>query len=408
MLQFDPETRVLNQNPTETEFFQNPYPFYEQIRERSSVFYWKQYCYWCFLDHTDVSALLRDRRFGRQISHIAASVELGLPEHAARVKPFYDVDDRSMLQLEPPAHTRLRTLVNRAFVSRQVEKLRPQVEALAHRLIDDFPPNTVDMLTQFATPIPALTIAQFLGVPSVMVPKLLEWSHAMVAMYQFSRSRATEDAAVAATHEFSAYLRQLLYDKRQNPADDLMSALTRAAPDGESLTDDELIGTCILLLNAGHEASVHAFCNGVKSALESGFDRSSVFATPTSTAEFVEEILRFDAPLHLFDRYVLEDLSYKGINLKKGDKIGLMLGAANRDPARFPNPDRFDPSRSQNAHVSFGGGIHFCIGAPLARLELQVGLKVLFQRLPGLRLATKPRYRNAYHFHGLEALELAF
>ena len=408
MLHFDPVTRVVDQDPTAADFFQNPYPFYEKIRAQSPVFYWKQYGFWCFLDHTDVSALLRDRRFGRQISHIASRAELGQAEHPAHVKPFYDVDDRSMLQLEPPAHTRLRTLVNRAFVSRQVEKLRPQVEALAHQLIDDFPGHSVDLLAHFATPIPALTIAQFLGVPRAMVPKLLEWSHAMVAMYQFGRNRAIEDSAVAATLEFSAYLRQLLHDKRQSPADDLISALTHAAPDGESLTEDELIGTCILLLNAGHEASVHAFCNGVKSALESGFDRAAAFATPAATADFVEEILRFDAPLHLFDRYVLEDLSYGGLNFKKGDKIGLMLGAANRDPAKFQNPDRFDPARAQNAHVSFGGGIHFCIGAPLARLELQTGLKVLFQRLPDLHLATKPRYRNAYHFHGLEALELAF
>ena len=408
MLQFDPETRVLDQDPTELDFFQNPYPVYEKIRAQTRVFYWKQYGFWCFLDHADVSALLRDRRFGRQISHIASRAGLGVLEHPVHVQPFYDVDDRSMLQLEPPAHTRLRTLVNRAFVSRQVEKLRPQVEALAHQLIDDFPPRSVELLTQFATPIPALTIAQFLGVPRAMVPKLLEWSHAMVAMYQFGRTRAIEDTAVAATLEFSAYLRQLLQDKRENPADDLISALTRAAPDGESLTEDELIGTCILLLNAGHEASVHAFCNGIKSALEANFDRSSAFATQASTDDFVEEILRFDAPLHLFDRYVLEDLSYNGLNLKQGDKIGLMLGATNRDPVKFPDADRFDPARAQNAHVSFGGGIHFCIGAPLARLELQVGLKVLFQRLPDLRLAAKPRYRNAYHFHGLEALELAF
>ena len=408
MLQFDPKTRVLDQDPTELDFFQNPYPVYEKIRAQTPVFYWKQYGFWCFLDHADVSALLRDRRFGRQISHIASRAGLGQAEHPAHVKAFYDVDDRSMLQLEPPAHTRLRTLVNRAFVSRQVEKLRPQVEALAHQLIDDFPPRSVELLTQFATPIPALTIAQFLGVPRAMVPKLLEWSHAMVAMYQFGRTRAIEDTAVAATLEFSAYLRQLLQDKRENPADDLISALTRAAPDGESLTEDELIGTCILLLNAGHEASVHAFCNGIKSALEANFDRRSAFATQASNEDFVEEILRFDAPLHLFDRYVLEDLSYNGLNLKQGDKIGLMLGAANRDPVRFPDADRFDPARAQNAHVSFGGGIHFCIGAPLARLELQVGLKVLFQRLPDLRLAAKPRYRNAYHFHGLEALELAF
>ncbi len=408
MLHFDPETRVVDLDPTLDDFVQNPYLYYEKIRAHSPLFYWKQYGFWCFLGHDDVSALLRDKRFGRQISHIASRAEFGLPEHPLHTKPFYDVDDRSMLQLEPPEHTRLRHLVNRAFVSRQVEKLRPQVEALAHDLIDAFPANRVDLLTQFATQIPARIIARFLGVPPQMVPNLLNWSHAMVAMYQFGRTRALEDQAVAATQEFTAYLQTLLEHKRAHPEDDLISMLVQAAPAGESLDQQELIGTCILFLNAGHEASVHAFCNGVKTALEANFDRVAAFASQNSAANFVEEILRFDAPLHLFDRYVLEDLTYRDVKFKKGDKIGLMLGAANRDPAKFAHAHMFDPAREQNQHVSFGGGIHFCIGAPLARLELQVGLKVLFERLPDLRLASRPKYRNTYHFHGLEALELAF
>lgn len=408
MFHFDPVTRILDLDPRQEAFFQNPYPVYEKIRVHTQLFYWKQYGFWCFLGHEDVSALLRDRRFGRQITHVATKAELGIAEHPAHVQPFYDVDDRAILQLEPPEHTRLRNLINRAFVSRQVEKLRPKVEALAHELIDGFKHNHVDLLTEFATPIPAIIIADFLGVPRHMVPKLLDWSHRMVAMYQFGRTRDIEDSAVAATLEFSAYIRQLLEEKRQNPADDLINLLNQAAPNGEKLTSEELIGTCILLLNAGHEASVHAFCNGVKSALQANFDRKAAFATADSTANFVEEIFRFDAPLHLFDRYCLEDLTYAGRDFKKGDKIGLMLGAANRDPNKFANADTFDPARETNQHVTFGGGIHFCIGAPLARLELQVALNILFQRLPHLRLSAEPRYRNAYHFHGLEALELEF
>ena len=406
--QFDPATQHLDLDPGRVEFYQNPYPVYESIRAHTNVFFWKQYGFWCFLGYEDVNALLRDRRFGRQISHVASKAELGIPEHAEHVKPFYAVDDRALLQLEPPEHTRLRVLINRAFVSRQVERLRPRVEALAHELIDAFPAGQVDLLTAFATPVPATIIAQFMGVPDEMIPQLLDWSHRMVAMYQFGRSRAVEDSAVTATLEFSAYLRDLLAQKRVNPGDDLIAVLTASAPNGEKLTEDELIGTCILLLNAGHEASVHAICNGVKAALENNFDRAACFADGAATEAFVEEVLRYDAPLHLFDRFVLEDLTYRGQRFKKGARIGLMLGAANRDPARYESASLFNPTRPLYPHVSFGAGIHFCIGAPLARLEMQVALKVLFERLPQLRLAHKPLYRNAYHFHGLEALRLAY
>ena len=408
MFNFDSPTRSLDLDPRDPGFFQNPYPVYEQIRAQTPVFYWQQYGFWCFLGHEDVSALLRDRRLGRQITHIARKADLGIAETPEHVQAFYDVDDRALLQLEPPAHTRLRGLINRAFVSRQVERLRPHVARLAHELIDAFPPHEVDLLSAFATPLPATIIAEFMGVPREAVPDLLDWSHRMVAMYQFGRSRAVEDSAVKATLAFSDFLRRLLVQKRKTPGDDLIHVLTSAAPDGEKLTEDELIGTCILLLNAGHEASVHALCNGLKAALEAGLDLTSLCTDEESAALFVEEILRYDAPLHLFDRYVLEDMELHGIQLKKGDKIGLMLGAANRDPLRFEAADRFDPLRAVNAHVSFGAGIHFCIGAPLARLEMQVAFKILFERHPKLRLSRKPLYRNSYHFHGLEALHLAF
>jgi cytochrome P450 len=173
---------------------------------------------------------------------------------------------------------------------------------------------------------------------------------------------------------------------------------------GEKLTDDEVMSTAILLLNAGHEATVHTTGNGVKSILESGLDPRTLFATPEQTEASVEECLRFDAPLHLFTRYALMDMEVEGIRLRKGDVIGLMLGAANRDPQRFANPGQFDPFRTDGANVSFGAGIHFCIGAPLARIELQEAMSVLFQRLPKLRLAEQPRYADVFHFHGLERL----
>ncbi len=215
------------------------------------------------------------------------------------------------------------------------------------------------------------------------------------------RDRAVEDTAVAATIAFSDYMRGLVKARRKDLNDDLLSALIRAETEGQKLSEDELITTAILILNAGHEATVHAIGNGVKTLLELGVKE------PIGES-LIEEILRFDAPLHLFTRYALEDLEYAGIKLRKGEEVGLMLGAANRDPARFVNPDEFNPGREPNPHVSFGAGIHFCIGAPLARLEMQIAFQTLFKRLPKLALAASPHYKDSYHFHGLEELRVRF
>ena len=396
-------------DPRDPDFYNNPYPAYHAIREKSPVFFWQQYGFWCFSRHEDVSALFRDKRFGRQILHRATREELGWPAPAEHVKPFYDVEQHSLLELEPPDHTRLRTLINRAFVSRQVDRLAPRIEALAHELIDGFEPaGTVELIEAFATPIPVILIAELLGVPAAMAPQLLDWSHKMVAMYQFGRSHEIETAAVAATQDFVHFLRRYIAERRKAPADDLISHLIAAETEGKRLSEDELVSTCILVLNAGHEATVHAIGNAVKAILEHKIDARACLNDPARAEGLIEEVLRFDAPLHMFTRYALENLDFRGVTLKKGDVVGLMLGAANRDPTRFEHPDTLDPTRPLNAHTSFGGGIHFCIGAPLARLEMRVALKVLFERLPRLQLSGKPVYRDAYHFHGVERLDLAF
>ena len=352
---------------------------------------------------------MRDRRFGRQILHLATRAELGWSEPPAHIQPFLDVERHSLLELEPPKHTRLRNLINRAFVSRQVERLGPRIAALANGLIDAFEGRgEVDLLEHFATRIPVVVIAELLGVPTDMSTHLLDWSHRMVAMYQFGCSRAIEDSAVAATREFAAFLRDYVAQRRGGRTDDLISQLITAESDEGRLSEEELITTCILVLNAGHEATVHGLGNGAKAVLEARIDPRAAFATPAASAAIVEELLRFDAPLHLFTRYALEDVVFDGVALRRGDKIGLLLGAANRDPERFPDPDRLDAVRSPNPHVTFGAGIHFCIGAPLARLEMEVALPILFRRLPGLRLAEPPRYRDSYHFHGLAALPVGW
>jgi cytochrome P450 len=398
-MKIDTTHRSVSLDPGETQFFDDPYPAYRRLRDVVPIFKWENYGYWCFARHEDVGALLRDRRFGRQILHVMTREELGWAETAEHLKPFYDFEQHSLLETEPPVHTRLRGLVNRAFLSRTVERLRPRIAELAHGMIDGFAAKReADLLAQFATPIPIVIISELLGVPTEAGPQLLAWSHDMVAMYQARRDLEIERRAVDATVAFSDFMRGHVKERRSMPGDDFLSQLVVAESQGKSLSEDELITTAILLLNAGHEATVHAIGNGVKVILEEG-------RADTALSEgHIEELLRFDAPLHLFTRYALEDLNYNGINLRKGESVGLLLGAANRDPARFAEPDIFDPARFPNPHLSFGAGIHFCIGAPLARLELNVALPILFERLPGLRLARKPHYRDAYHFHGLESL----
>ena len=343
-----------------------------------------------------VNAILKDRRFGREIPD---ELKRPAPDH---VKPFYDIEAHSMLELEPPRHTRLRRLVFRAFTSRQINGLAPSIEALCHHLIDQFPEGPFDLIEAFAQPVPIVVICRLLGVPEDMAKQLLAWSNAMVSMYQARRTRAIEDAAAQASRDFAEFMRGYIEERRSKPADDLITALIRAEEDGESLTTEEMITTCILLLNAGHEATVHTLGNGVKTLLEQGFEAKDL--TAGNVENTIEEILRYDPPLHIFTRWAYEDIKIGGHVFKRGDQVALLLGAAGRDAARDNDPDLFDPSRHNPPHAAFGGGLHFCVGAPLARLELQVALRVLFERCPNLRLCDMPRYADLYHFHGLEKL----
>lgn len=409
----DPSTSTLKQNPSDPEFFNDPYTTYEMLHTKLPTFFWQDYGHWCFAAHADVTRLLRDKRLGRQILHVASREEAGLPEPSPRSMNFDRIDSLSMLQLEPPRHTRLRRLVSRAFVATNVERLRPWIVELANRLIDEFENKpSVDLLTSYAAPIPVAVIAKLLGVPGEMTKQLLEWSHRMVAMYQFNRNQIIEADADLAASDFESYISSLILEKKKRPADDLLSHMCSIKD--EMLSDGEVVSTTILLLNAGHEATVHQTGNAIKAISESCAESKKTyqdyFATPQTTVATIEEAMRFDPPLHMFNRYALCDLDLRCsrtnriVRLKKGDEIGLLLGAANHDPNVFESPSIFSPSRIQNNHLAFGGGIHFCLGAPLARLEMQITLETLFKRLPKLRLPNSLAYRDAYHFHGLEGL----
>jgi unspecific monooxygenase len=405
--------RARSVDPRNPHFVQDVYRAYGRWHADGQAFFWEEYGHWCFAGYETVDRLLRDRRFGRQVLHVATREELGWLPRPAHLADFDAVERHSLLELEPPAHTRLRRLITKAFVARQVERLRPQINVLCHALIDGFEADRqVELLSAYATPIPLTTICTLLGVPVEAGPQLLGWSHAIVKMYVLDPPMGDQIAANTAARDFAGFLRARIAEKRADPGDDLLSALIAAEDDGETLSVDELVSTVILLLNAGHEATVHQIGNAMRSILASKLDPRGLFADAEATAATVEECLRHDAPLHMFTRYALEDMELEAdgtmVALKKGDRIGLLLGAANRDPRRFADPDRFDPYRTGQANVTFGAGLHFCIGAPLARIELQEALSVLFARLPGIRFAETPRYADAYHFHGLERAVLGW
>ncbi|MEM8537638.1 MAG: cytochrome P450 [Pseudomonadota bacterium] len=382
--------RKIQQSPTAPDFVQDPYTFYERARAMGDFVWWEDYNMACAVSHAMVNAVLRDRRMGRECPPELA------PDIPDQLRPFYNVEAHSMLELEPPRHTRLRGLVMRAFTNRTIAALEDAIATLCHSLIDDFPDDPFDVLTAYAQPVPVLIIAKLLGVPADCADDLLRWSNAMVAMYQARRTPEIEAAAVTATQEFVAFLRSYIAIRRKSPGDDLISTLIAAREDDDKLSEDELITTCILLLNAGHEATVHTLGNGVRVLLSQG--------KTMITDAAVEEIIRYDPPLHLFTRWVYEDVTLGNFTFKRGDQIACLLAAANRDPAAYPAPAEFDPLRKGPMNTSFGAGIHFCVGAPLARLELRIALQILFDRCPRLHLAAPAEYADVYHFHGLTKL----
>lgn len=384
---------MLIQSPHDPAFVQNPYAFYDRARRDGPVLFWQDYGMHAAFDHATVHALLRDRRLGRAVP--------GRGKAPAHLADFDAVERYSLLELEPPEHTRLRRLVLHAFTSRRIAGLEGDIRAICAELLADLPGGSFDLITTYCQLVPVRVIARLLGVPEDMGPDLLRWSSAMVAMYQAGRTRAIEDAANAAAAEFSAFLRGYIDERQSDPRDDLITELIAAEDGGQTLSRDEMIGTCILLLNAGHEATVHSLGNAVKALVETG---TTGALAPDRVERCVEEVMRFDPPLHMFTRHVYEPIEVGGHALGPGDEIALMLGAAGRDPAVFDAPEVFDPTRAKNTHVAFGGGLHFCVGAPLARLEMQIALPMLFEVMPGLRIAEPPVYADSYHFHKLDRL----
>ena len=391
------------QPPHDPAFYNNPYLLYKSLHERGGPVFWHDYGFWCLTEFNAVNSALKDPRFAR-----LPPPGPSIPKIAPHLQDFGQVERHSLLQLEPPDHTRLRQRVNRAFVARQIDAMANGIEALVNECIDQFiDTRQCDLLTELATPVPVTVIAQLLGVPLERKDDLLRWSHDMVKVYTLNQSHADEVSANNSAREFKHYLIELIQQKRVSPQDDLLSLLANGDKSDTVLTNDEIVSIAVLLLNAGHEATVHQFGNLVNQLLKNDCAPRGGFTTLSEGKRVVDEGLRHDAPLHLFLRYAQTDVEISpNVTLRSGEQIALLLGAANRDPKRFAQPDSFWPDRPDGGHVSLGAGIHFCIGAALAGLELRILTDTLFKRLPTLQLAEDPSYRDQFHFHGLRHLRV--
>lgn len=393
-------------DPWRPSFVADPYPAYAELREGGRAHWFEPSRQWLVPRHADVSALLRDRRLGRTYLHRFSHEEFGRTAPPPEHEPFHTLNDHGMLDLEPPDHTRLRRLVSKAFTPRTVEALVPTIQRLAGELVDSFVASGGgDLIAAVAEPLPVAVIAEMLGIPPADRPALRPWSAEICGMYELSPSEETARRAVRASVEFSAYLRGLIDERRKSPGDDLISGLIAAYDEGDRLTEQEMISTCVLLLNAGHEATVNSTGNGWWALFRHPEQLAALRADPDALLPTaVDELLRFDTPLQLFERWVLEDIEVGGTVIPRGGEVALLFGSANRDPARFDRPDDLDLSRADNPHVSFGAGIHYCLGAPLARLELMASFGALLRKAPGMRLVGEPERGTNFVIRGLREL----
>ena len=358
----------------------DPYPYFAEERAAHPVAWHERSATWLAFDHASVSAVQRDRRMARLWQD---------RQPADYLEPFNLLHRNQMMENEPPEHTRLRRPVAQAFGRGHIERLRPRVGELARELLDEVDPAGFDVVGEFAEPLPVLVIAELLGVPSSYADDLRDWSQAIVKMYEVDPSPAVVDHAVTAAGDFAGLIRELVRERRSTPRDDLLSDLAAT-----ELSEDEMVASAVLLLNAGHEASVNVFGNGLTAMLRRGLRPGP------DVPACVEEMLRFDSALQLFERTATEDVELGDVVVEAGQRIAVLLGSANRDPQVFDAPDEFRVDRDPNNHVAFGVGVHFCLGAPLARMELTESLGALFAAYPALTLTGEPESRGTFVLRG--------
>ena len=394
-------TDALVFNPFLPEFHADPYPFYARLRTDDPV-HRSPLGFWVLTRYDDVVTVLRDPRFGRAGFHpMLPAVQTG----SANPDPL----PPSMLFQDPPNHTRLRALVSKAFTPRVVEGLRPRIQDIVDRLLDRVAPTgTMDVIEDLAYPLPVTVISEMLGVPATDQPAIRQWSADLARGLDAIGPQGdveVEKRSVEARRALADYFRTQIPERRRQPRQDLLSALLAAEEQGDRLTERELLAMCVLLFVAGHETTVNLIGNGTLALLRQPDELRRLRADPALTPSAVEELLRYDSPVQRTARIPSTDVTIEGHTLPRGTMVVAAIGAANRDPAHFVDPDRLDISRRDNRHVSFGFGIHFCLGAPLARLEGQVALGTLIRRAPHLQQASEElEWRESSTLRGLKSL----
>jgi cytochrome P450 len=391
-------------NPMDPEFLADPYPTYHRLRADDPVHH-SPLGFWVLTRYEDVAAVLRDPRFIKE--PLAALVAARFGAEVPRGVGL------SMLDRDPPDHTRLRSLVSKAFTPRVVEGLRPRIQKIVDGLIARAEAaGSMDLIEEFAYPIPVNVICEMLGVPVEDHERFKGWSldiaRGLDSIWLPPDSEVPRRSA-AARHAISDYFRELIGQRRATPRGDLLSALIAAEEAGDKLNEEELLATCILILIAGHETTVNLIGNGVLALLRHPAELSRLRATPGLITTAVEELLRYDVPVQRTARVASDDATIGGHTIRKGEMVMPFIGAADRDPAQFPQPDRLDLSRADNRHIAFGWGIHFCLGAPLARVEGQIAIETLVRRLPTLELVNETiEYRQSLTLRGLKELPVKF
>ena len=387
-------------NVNDPEFIRDPYPVLAEIRNLGKPVWHEAMQLWLAATHADASAVLRSKTLGR----------IYTPHEPDDVwETFNWLHADSIMENEGSKHTRLRTLVSKAFNRSQIERLAPRIDAIIEELLNQCAEKKeFDLLADFAEPLPVRVIAELLGVSRQEEHLLRPWSQAIVKMYEFDVTPEEESQAETASQEFAAMITDMVNVRKKNPTDDLVSELAQVEDSGEKLTLRELIATCVLLLNAGHEASVNAFGNGFVASMKNEKASSLLRANPRAISETaVEEFLRFDAPLQLFERTALADTQIGEVTIKTGQKIAALLGSANRDEKVFNDASSIDVTRNPNNHIAFGGGIHFCLGAPLARLEMNRSLPALFEKFPAISIIKEPIQRQSFVLRGYHEISVS-
>ncbi|MEM7119249.1 MAG: cytochrome P450 [Chloroflexota bacterium] len=392
-------------NPLSPDFRRNPYPYYDMLRTHAPIFHYEPWNSYFLSSHEDCAALLRDNRLGHSTFH-----EDNAPaQHKALAKMQKDW----VLFKNPPDHTRLRGLVYKAFTPRMVEQLKGMIQRVTNQLLDKVQgKGEMDLIADLAYPLPVAVIAEMVGIPQADQHKFHQLSNDLARSLDLTEETAVYDRASEAAAAFTDYLTHLANKRRQNPQNDLLSALVAVEEAGDKLTSNELYATCAFLFVAGHETTINLIGNGMLALLQNPdqFDKLQRNLSDDSMVKTaVEEFLRYDSPVQMTSRIALEDIQYKNHHFPQGTDIAFLIGAANHDPKQFLNPQSLDITRPKNQHLSLGGGIHYCLGAPLARLEGRIAITTLLQHMPNLQLATlQPQFVDNYLLRGLQALPLTF